>query len=152
MASRSDKRVADATTKLGRAIAEALRSWAQEVGADDLASDVVDRVREGFDVVLDRAHEATGKAHTRARSRAKNAAAKASKKVRSAAKKASTEGPQRRQEEDAPQDAGQEEDRSREKVSRFQTDMSLAPGTTLAGRRPPLRCRRGFVHQTIASG
>ena len=83
MTSRSDKGVADATTKLGRAVAEALRSWAQEVGADDLASDVVDRVREGFDVVLDRAHEATGKAHARARSRAK----KASKRVRSAAKK-----------------------------------------------------------------
>ena len=87
MASRSDKGIADATTKLGRAIAEALRSWAQEVGADDLASDVLDRVREGFDVVLDRAHEATGKAHIRARSRAKKAAATASKKVCSAGKK-----------------------------------------------------------------
>ena len=87
MASRSDTGVTDATTKLGRAIAEALRSWAQEVGADDLASDLVDRVREGFDVVLDRAHEATGKAHTRATSRAKMAAAKASKKVRGTAKK-----------------------------------------------------------------
>ena len=66
MASRRDKRVADATTKLGRTIAEALRSWAQEVGADDIASDVMDRVREGFDVVLDRAKEAAGKARTRA--------------------------------------------------------------------------------------
>ena len=96
MASRSDKGVTDATTKLGRAIAEALRSWAQEVGADDLASDLVDRVREGFDVVLDRAHEATGKAHTRATSRAKKAAAKASKKVRSTAKKALRKTPNKK--------------------------------------------------------
>ena len=34
MASRGDKKVADATTKLGRTIAGALRSWAKEVGAD----------------------------------------------------------------------------------------------------------------------
>ncbi len=87
MASRRDKRVADATTKLGRTIAEALRSWVQEVGADDIASDVMDRVREGFDVVLDRAKEAAGKARTRARSTTKKAAKKASKKVRSAAER-----------------------------------------------------------------
>ena len=53
MASRRDKKVADATTKLGRTIARALRSWTKEVGADDIASDVMDRVREGFDVVRD---------------------------------------------------------------------------------------------------
>ena len=90
MPSRRDKRVADATTKLGRTIAEALRSWVQEVGADDIASDVMDRVREGFDVVLDRAKEAAGKARTRARSTAKKAAKKASEKVRSAAKRKTT--------------------------------------------------------------
>ena len=71
MARRSNKRVADATTKLGRTIAEALRSWAQEVGADDLASDVMDRVREGFDVVLDSVKEATGKAGARAKAAAR---------------------------------------------------------------------------------
>ena len=87
MASRRDKKVADATTKLGRSIATALRSWAKEVGADDIASDVMDRVREGFDVVRD--HAAAGQAHTKARRAAKEAsrraAKKASKKVRSAA-------------------------------------------------------------------
>lgn len=80
MASRRDKTVADATKKLGRTIAGALRSWSKEVGADDIASDVMDRVREGFDVVLDRAEEAVSKARTKSRSTAK----KASKKVRAA--------------------------------------------------------------------
>ncbi len=86
MARRNNKKVADATTKLGRTIAEALRSWAQEVGADDIASDVMDRVHEGFDVVLDRAKEAAGKARTRARSTAK----KAGKKVRTAVTRKTT--------------------------------------------------------------
>ena len=80
MASRRDKKVADATTKLGRSIATALRSWAKEVGADDIASDVMDRVREGFDVVRD--HAAAGQAHTKAR--------RAAKKARSAAKRKTT--------------------------------------------------------------
>ena len=91
MASRRDSGVADATTKLGRTIAEALRSWAQEVGADDIASDVMDRVGEGFDVVLDRAKEAAGKARTRAKSttmRAKRTANKAKSTTKKAAKKA----------------------------------------------------------------
>ena len=87
MASRRDKKVADATTKLGRTIAVAVRSWAKEVGADDIASEVMDRVREGFDVVRD--HAAAGQARTKARRAAKEAsrraAKKASKKVRSAA-------------------------------------------------------------------
>ena len=87
MTSRRDKNVADATTKLGRTIAGALRSWAKEVGADDIASDVMDHVREGFDVVRD--HAAAGQARTKARKAAKEAsrraAKKASKKVRSAA-------------------------------------------------------------------
>ena len=87
MASRRDKTVADATTKLGRTIAGALRSWAKEVGADDIASDVMDRVREGFDVVLDRAEEAVSKARTKSRSTARKAAKKASKKVRAAVEK-----------------------------------------------------------------
>ena len=91
MASRSDtKKVADATIKLGRTIAEALRSWAQEVGADDIASDVMDRVHEGFDVVLDRAKEAAGKARTRTRSTAMKAAKKAGKKVRTAVTRKTT--------------------------------------------------------------
>ena len=90
MASRNNKKVADATTKLGRTIAEALRSWAQEVGADDIASDVMGRVHEGFDVVLDRAKEAAGKARTRARSTAKKAAKKAGKKVRTAVTRKTT--------------------------------------------------------------
>ena len=38
MASRRDKQVADATTKLGRTIAAAVRSWAKEVGADDIVT------------------------------------------------------------------------------------------------------------------
>ena len=76
MASRSDKKVADATTKLGRTIAEALRFWATEVGADDIASDVMGRLHEGFDVVLDRAMGAAGKARTRAKSTVKKAAKK----------------------------------------------------------------------------
>ena len=80
MASRRDKKVADATTKLGRTIAGALRSWAKEVGADDIASDVMDRVREGFDVVRD--HAAAGKASTKAR--------RAAQKARSAAKRKTT--------------------------------------------------------------
>ena len=96
MASRRDKKVADATTKLGRTIAGALRSWAKEVGADDIASDVMDRVREGFDVVGD--HVAAGKARTKARraakkasrSAAKKAAKKAPKKIRSAATRKTT--------------------------------------------------------------
>ena len=98
MASRSDtKRMADATTKLGRTIAETLRSWAQEVGAGDIASDVMDRVYEGFDVVLDRAMGAASKARTRAKSTAKRAkstakkaAEKAPKKVSSAAQRKTT--------------------------------------------------------------
>ena len=80
MASRRDKNVADATTKLGRTIAGALRSWAKEVGADDIASEVMDRVREGFDVVRD--HAAAGQARTKAR--------RAAKKARSAAKRKTT--------------------------------------------------------------
>ena len=63
MPSRSDtKRMAAATTKLGRTIAEAMRSWVQEVKLDEIASDVMDRVREGFDVVFDAAKEAADKA------------------------------------------------------------------------------------------
>ena len=88
MASRRDTRVAVATKKLGRAIAVALRSWAQEVGADDIANDVMDRVREGFDVVRDRANEPASNARTRASKRAKKAgspAKKARKNIRSAA-------------------------------------------------------------------
>ena len=91
MASRRDKKVADATTKLGRTIAGALRAWAREVGADDIASDVMDRVREGFDVVRD--HAAAGQARTKARraaKKARSAAKKAPKKVRSAAKRKTT--------------------------------------------------------------
>ena len=80
MASRRDKKVADATTKLGRTIAAAVRSWAKEVGADDIASEVMDRVREGFDVVRD--HAAAGKASTKAR--------RAAQKARSAAKRKTT--------------------------------------------------------------
>ena len=101
MASRSDtKSLADATTKLGRTVAEALRSWAEEVGADDIANDVMDRVREGFDVFLESAKEAAGKARTtatrttkRAKSTAKKAkstAKKVAKKVRSAAPRKTT--------------------------------------------------------------
>ena len=91
MASRSDtKRKADATTKLGRTIAEALRSWAQEVGAGDIASDAMDRVHEGFDVVLDRAMGAASKARTRAKSTVRKAAKKAGKKVSSAAQRKTT--------------------------------------------------------------
>ena len=91
MASRRDKKVADATTKLGRTIAAAVRSWAKEVGADDIASEVMDRVREGFDVVRD--HAAVGQARTKARraaKKARSAAKKAPKKVRSAAKRKTT--------------------------------------------------------------
>ena len=96
MASRRDKNVADATTKLGRTIAGALRSWAKEVGADDIASDVMDHVREGFDVVRD--HAAAGQARTKARraakktrgSTAKKAARKTPRKVRSAATRKTT--------------------------------------------------------------
>ena len=79
MASRRDKRVADATTKLGRTIAGALRSWAKEVGAGDIASDVMDRFREGFDVVRD--HAAAGQARTKARRAAKKADQGAAKKA-----------------------------------------------------------------------
>ena len=91
MASRRDKKVADATAKLGRTIAAAVRSWAKEVGADDIASEVMDRVREGFDVVRD--HAAAGQARTKARraaKKARSAAKKAPKKVRSAAKRKTT--------------------------------------------------------------
>ena len=66
---RRDKKVADATTKLRRTIAGALHSWAKEVGADDIASDVLDRVRDGFDV--DRDDTAAGKARTQTRRAAK---------------------------------------------------------------------------------
>ena len=55
MASRRDRTVVDATTKLSRTIARALRAWAKEVGADEMAGEVMDRVREGFDGVRDRA-------------------------------------------------------------------------------------------------
>ena len=96
MGSRRDKNVADATTKLGRTIAGALRSWAKEVGADDIASDVMDHVREGFDVVRD--HAAAGQARTKARRAAKKTRARAAKKAakttpkkaRSAAKRKAT--------------------------------------------------------------
>ena len=96
MASRRDKNVADATTKLGRTIAGALRSWAKEVGANDIASDVMDHVREGFDVVRD--HAAAGQARTKARRAAKKTRARAAKKAakttpkkaRSAAKRKAT--------------------------------------------------------------
>ena len=96
MASKRDKNVADATTKLGRTIAGALRSWAKEVGADDIASDVMDHVREGFDVVRD--HAAAGQARTKARRAAKKTRARAAKKAakttpkkaRSAAKRKAT--------------------------------------------------------------
>ena len=96
MASRRDKNVADATTKLGRTIAGALRSWAKEVGADDIASDVMDHVREGFDVVRD--HAAAGQARPKARRAAKKTRARAAKKAakttpkkaRSAAKRKAT--------------------------------------------------------------
>ena len=79
MASRRDKQVVDATTKLGRTIAGALRSWATEVGADDIATDLLDRVREGFDVV--REHAAAGQARTKARRAAKKARKSAAKKT-----------------------------------------------------------------------
>ena len=84
MASRQDKKVVDATAKLGKAIAGALRSWAKEVGADDVASDLMDRVREGFDVVRD--HAAAGQARTKARRATKKAGRGATKRT---AKKAS---------------------------------------------------------------
>ena len=90
MASRNNKRVAEATTELGRAIAEALRSWAQEVGAGDIANDAMDRVHEGFDVVLNRAMGAAGKVRTTVRSTTKKATKKAVKKVRPAAQKKTT--------------------------------------------------------------
>lgn len=88
MANRRDKRVANATTKLGRTIAGALRSWAEEVGAGDIASDVMDRFREGFDVVRD--HAAAGQARTKARRAAKKAAKKAPVKGRTAASRKTT--------------------------------------------------------------
>ena len=90
MTSWNNKKVADATTELGRTIAEALRSWAQEVGAGDVASDVMGRVHEGFDIVLDRAMGAAGKAGTKAKSTAKKATKKASRKVRTVAQKKTT--------------------------------------------------------------
>ena len=91
MPSRSDtKRMAAATTKLGRTIAEAMRSWVQEVKLDEIASDVMDRVREGFDVVFDAAKEAADKARTRAKSRTKKAKKKTAKKASSTAKRKTT--------------------------------------------------------------
>ena len=91
MVSRRDtKRVADATTKLGRTIAEAMRSWVQEVKPDEIASDVMDRVREGFDVVFDAAKEAADKARTRTKKttkRTKRTAKRAAKKNASSAAK-----------------------------------------------------------------
>ena len=86
MASRRDKKVADATTKLGRTIAAAVRSWAKEIGADDIASEVMDRVREGFDVVRD--HAAAGRARTKARRSAKKARSAAKKPAKKTTKKA----------------------------------------------------------------
>ena len=88
MTSRSDtKGLADATTKLGRTVAEALRSWTEEVGADDIASDVMDRVREGFDVFLENAKEAADKARATAQGATKRAK-RTTKKAKSTAKKA----------------------------------------------------------------
>ena len=107
MASRRDKKVADATTKLGRTIAGALRLWAKEVGADDIASDLMERVREGFDVVRD--HAAAGKARTKAR--------RAAKKVSKECQEGSQESSQIRQPKDDPQDDDEKEDRSQEGVS-----------------------------------
>ena len=86
MASRRDKKVADATTKLGRTIAAAVRSWTKEIGADDIASEVMDRVREGFDVVRD--HAAAGRARTKARRSAKKARSAAKKSAKKTTKKA----------------------------------------------------------------
>jgi len=86
MASRRDKKVADATTKLGRTITAAVRSWAKEIGADDIASEVMDRVREGFDVVRD--HAAAGRARTKARRSAKKARSAAKKSAKKTTKKA----------------------------------------------------------------
>ena len=63
MASRRDRTVVDATTKLSRTIARARRAWAKEGGEDEMAGEVMDRVREGFDVVRDRA--AAGKARNK---------------------------------------------------------------------------------------
>ena len=89
---RRDKKVADATTKLRRTIAGALLAWATEVGADDIARDMMGRVREGFDVVPD--HTAAGTAPTKARRAAemasRNSANKASEKVRRAANRKTT--------------------------------------------------------------
>ncbi len=91
MASQRDTKVAAATAKLGRAIAGALRSWAQEVGADDIANDMMDRVREGFDVVVDRASEAASNARSRASKRAKKArSTKVAKKARKNARGSAT--------------------------------------------------------------
>ena len=95
MASRRDKRVASATTKLGRTIAGALRSWATEVGADDIASDVMDRVREGFDVVRDRATKAAGKGRTTARRPAKTARGATKKAARKGGNKAAKKAPEK---------------------------------------------------------
>ena len=71
----------DATTKVGRTIAGALRSWTKEVGADDITGEVMNRVREGFDVVRDRANEAVGKTHSKARRTAKKARSVAKRKT-----------------------------------------------------------------------
>ncbi|MDP6581641.1 MAG: hypothetical protein QF681_13390 [Vicinamibacterales bacterium] len=75
----------DATAKLGRTIAQALRSWAKEVGADEMAGDVMDRVREGFDVVRD--HAAAGRDRTKTRRSAKKARSPAKKAAKKVAKK-----------------------------------------------------------------
>ena len=106
---RDTKRVADATTKLGRTIAEALRSWAQEVGADDIASDVLDRVREGFDVVLDRAKEAVGKAQVRAKEHDQEGEEhrqEGTEHRQEGSAEGAQESQQRRPTEDDPQDTG----------------------------------------------
>ena len=106
---RDTKRVADATTKLGRTIAEALRSWAQEVGADDIASDVLDRVREGFDVVLDRAKEAGGKAQARAKEHDQEGEEhrqEGTEHRQEGSAEGAQESQQRRPTEDDPQDTG----------------------------------------------
>jgi hypothetical protein len=92
MASPRDRKVAAATTKLGTTIAGALRSWSKEVGADDLAGDVLDHIREGFDVVRD--HAAAAQARTKSRRATKktggSTAKKAPKKARSATKRKTT--------------------------------------------------------------
>ena len=69
-----------------------MHSWAKEVGADEIASDVLDRVHDGFDV--DRDDTAAGKVRTQTRRAAKkasrNAANKGSEKVCRATKRKTT--------------------------------------------------------------